>query len=143
MQVENPSKSFINPPRIERWTIDRLDRETKIARIEVVPMLSEETPIGLMNIVSETGLEINVDDLSRWDLAHVHFIHISIKKLTEKLGIQQDEAEVLSENMVFWVIFRQNLVEPDSIFHATPAARKIAKNLYHDVLKTREHHEKK
>lgn len=113
---------------IERWTVERLDRDAGMARIESVPMRSEYSG-ELFGVLLERGVEVGMDRLALWDAGKAQIRPLSIERLVGELGLRPGEEETLSENMVFWVL-RSAEGEPDRVVHATQAARQVSKVLY-------------
>ena len=118
---------------IERWTLERLDRDAGMARIESVPMRSDCLTAELLDALSEKGLEKGMDQLSLWDVVNARIRRMPIGRLSKKLGIRPDEREALSENMVFWVLSPAGARKTEQVFHATRAARETTKDLYRKV----------
>ena len=67
---------------IERWTIERLDRDAGMARIETAPMLGKHVTQKLIDRLLAKGLEAGVDKLSLWDASRVKNQYISINNLS-------------------------------------------------------------
>lgn len=132
------TKNSARPPgpsrwsSVERWTVERLDRDAGMARIESVPMRLDRITEELLEALSEKGVEVGMDQLSLWDVSRAQIRPMPIERLAGELGVRPDEMETLSENMVFWV-FRGNAKEPERVIHATRAARQISKDLYREV----------
>ena len=114
---------------IERWTVERLDRDAGMARIETVPMRSESITEELLTVLLEEGVKVGMDQLSLWDVGQAQIQPMSIDRLTLVLGLRDDEKEALSENMVFWIL-RGLQENPDRVIPATKAARQTAKDFY-------------
>jgi hypothetical protein len=118
---------------IERWTVERLDRDAGMARIESVPMKSGCLSAELLGSLFEKGLEKGMDQMSLWDVTRARVQRMPIGRLSKKLGIRPEEMKTLSENMVFWVLSPAGDKKTEKVFHATPAARETAKELYGKV----------
>lgn len=139
METKNSSR-LPEPSRwssIERWTVERLDRDLEMARIEVVPMRSEYVTTQLAEALIETGVEVGMDHLSRWSVESARIRRMSIKRLVTELGLRTDERVALSENMVFWILSSAP-EERRHVIHATRAAREIARDLYREVARREE-----
>ncbi len=122
---------------IERWAVERLDREAGLARIEWVPMRPEFISDELATMLIDTGVQVGMDQLSRWDLGRAEIRKMSIRRVVAELGLRRDEGDALSENMVFWVL-RGVEKEPHRVVHATRAAREVARDLYREVVRREE-----
>ena len=120
---------------VMRWTVERLDLDTGMARVESVPMRTEEVTRSLLASLIKTGPIEGMDDLTLWDIRKAKMKSMKLSSLTKKLGFRKKEEEKLSENMVFWVVSPEGARE-ELVFHATPAARKTASDLYHKVTRT-------
>jgi hypothetical protein len=112
---------------VERWTIDRLDRDAGVARLEKVQMIKRyiQEFISLINNADETTAE----KLEWWDSKKAIATFIPIAELMDILKLKDDET--LNENMVFWILkgdFGQKII------HATNQARNLAGELYRKVL---------
>ena len=121
---------------VERWAVERLDRDADMARIEAVPMRPDKVTPTLLGSLAKKGLLEDMDELSLWDARKAKLNGMKISTLVSKLGFREKEKERLSENMVFWVIRSGEKGKADQVFHATPAARKTSGDLYHKVTKT-------
>lgn len=115
---------------IERWAVERVDRDAGMARIESVPMHSSRITAERVKSLEAQGLEKELDHLDLWDVNSIRIRRMSLATLRRILGVRSDEKEVLSENMVFWLMHRGDAKKPEHVFHATIAARKSAKDLY-------------
>lgn len=111
---------------IERWTIDRLDRESNTARIERVP-LNPEFKSEFTKLINAKKLP-RFDNLSWWKTDKYKVKILSIRSLTRKLQLKDDEK--LSENMVFWLIGDLSGKTPSRVIHATHMARELTKEIY-------------
>jgi len=111
---------------IERWTIDRLDRETNTVRIEKVPLNPE------FESVFRKGIEVKKlpkqDNLSWWKTDKYKVQILSIKSLANQLQLKDDDK--LNENMVFWMVGRKKNVK---VIHATQMARELTKSIYNKL----------
>ncbi len=130
------TKSAVGAVAVERWTVERLDRDAEMVRIEVVPMRPDKVTQSLLGQLAGKGLLEGMDDLSLWDARKAKVKGMKLQALVKKLGFRKDEVEKLSENMVFWVIRSGEKGKADQVFHATPAARKTSSDLYHKVTRT-------
>ena len=130
------TKSAISAVSVERWAVERLDRDADMVRIEVVPMRPDKVTQSLLGQLAGKGLLEGMDDLSLWDARKARIKGMKTSTLVRKLGFRKDEREKLSENMVFWVIRSGEKGKADQVFHATPAARKTSADLYHKVTRT-------
>jgi hypothetical protein len=126
-----------SPVYIERWTVERLDRDVDLARIESVPMRSEFITAEFANALIKTGVEPGMDRLSHWDLDRARIRRMSRKRLAGELGLRPNEIEALSENMVFWIL-GDDPDKPPRVIHATRAARETAKDLYREATRREE-----
>jgi len=115
---------------VERWTVERLDKDAGMSRIEVVPMRAEHTTDELLDTLLDKGAVPGMDRLSLWDAGRIRNVPTPIAALAELLDLRRDELAALSENMVFWVVRFRGAVH---IIHATSAARRIIKTLYREV----------
>ena len=90
---------------LERWTVDRLDRDSGMARVEAVRMRANRLTDKLLKQLSSKGLEVELEDLSFWNTRSIKFRKMEIAALESRLGFKsEEEKKTLSENMVFWVI---------------------------------------
>ena len=135
MRVKKNNDLLENPQLvcIDRWTVDRLDKDAGMARIESAPMRSDRISKILLGKLLEKGLDTGMDQLSLWNNRQTRIRRMPLKSLARMLGVRRDERETLSENMVFWVLRYRDKKEPERIFHATQAARETAKDLYFKV----------
>jgi len=117
-------------PSVERWTVERLDRDAGAARVEVVPIKKEFLTGELLDTLRSKGLEPDMDRLSMWDTGRVRIRRMSVTSLARKLDLRPDEKAILSENMVFWLLRPRKDAKEIAAFHATQAARKTSKELY-------------
>lgn len=131
MQTENGNRPGESSrwSSIERWTVERLDREAGMARIEAVPMRSDSITEELLTALSEEGVKVGMDRLSLWDVGRAQIRPMRISSLMRVLGLRDSEKEALSENMVFWVL-RGLEKGSDRVVPATKAARQTAKDFY-------------
>lgn len=115
--------------RLERWTIEKVDEEAGVVRIERVKMyrkLYEEQFKDKLSKSAGSG----PDNLSLWDISTDLSITMPIEKLRKKLAMRKNEA--IWENMVFWVLIKGE----DSVmqvYPATQAARELVRDLYMKV----------
>ena len=123
---------------IERWTIERLDLDVGMARIESVPMRSDRVTPELLEILSKTGLKEEMDQLSLWNVKRARTKRMPISRLIRKLNARDSETKALSENMVFWIVRSENMKTHERVFHATQAARQLSKELYRKVARREE-----
>lgn len=115
---------------VERWTVERLDRDAGMVRIESVPIKSDRLSREVLEMLSDKRLEVGMDRLSLWDIGRARILRMSIESLADKLSLRSNEIETLSENMVFWVLHPPSDAETERVFHATRAARQAAKEIY-------------
>lgn len=120
---------------IERWTIDRLDRDSGMTRIVCVPIKKEYLNENKIKKLLEIGNEDSGDQLKLWDLRKSQIKKMKISKLEKKLNLRDKETKIVSENMVFWILPSLDPDKPVKVFHKTGAARQLAKNLYERVLR--------
>lgn len=120
---------------VERWTVERLDRDAGMVRIEAVPMRPDKVTQVLLDALADRGLLESMDDLTLWEARKAKMKPMRLATLVRKLALRKKEEEKLSENMVFWVI-RDEKAKKEQVFHATPSARKASKDLYHKVART-------
>ena len=118
---------------IERWAIERLDRDAGMGRLESAPMKPECLTSKLFTALDEKGLEVGMDTLSLWDITHTKTRRMSINRLAGLLGVRRSEIDTLSENMVFWMLYRGRTRKPERVLHATQAARQATKEIYRKV----------
>ena len=118
---------------IERWTVERLDWDAGMARIEIVPMQPGNLTNALINRLSQKGLETDIDRLSLWDLERARVKRMTLRNLAGRIGVRSSEIKTLDENMVFWALYPEGDNKAQHILHATRAARKVAKDLYKKV----------
>jgi hypothetical protein len=118
---------------IERWTVERLDHDAGMARIEAVPMRSKHVTPALLDHLAQEGLDGGMDDLSLWEVDSIRTLRMPIRRLSNTLGLRSEEEETLSENMVFWVIVPGRGKKPTRVFHATSLSRKVSNDLYNRV----------
>jgi hypothetical protein len=120
---------------VERWAVERLDRDADMVRIEAVPMRPDKITRTLLGSLAKRGPQESMDNLSLWDVRKAKLKGMKLQTLVRKLGLRKEEEEKLSENMVFWVI-RDEKAKNEQVYHATPVARKASKDLYHKVTRT-------
>lgn len=130
--MEKQKSASLRWSSIERWTIDRLDRDARMARIETVPMRSDRLTYELLEALEKKGVQVGMDHVDLWDIENAETVQMSIEELGGQLGVRSNEMETLSENMVFWNL-RGELEERNRVLHATQAARQLAKELYREV----------
>lgn len=119
---------------LSRWTIDRLDRDAGMARIEKVPLRRGRNDEKALEAFAAREAEPGLDRLDDWDLEGASMERLPIARLCDELGLRGDEREALSENMVFWVLLSPGLRgEPPAVYHATRPARSLSKTLYSKV----------
>ncbi len=118
---------------IERWTVERLDHDAGLARVETVPMKTEYVTQAFLDHLVQEGLAGEMEDLSLWEVNSLRMLRLPIRRLLGTLGMRPEEAETLSENMVFWMIVPGRGKTPVSIYHATGLARKVSNDLYDRV----------
>lgn len=116
--------------RIERWTLERFDRDTGMVRIEIVPMRPDALTEKLFKRLQTNGLETGMDKLSLWDIRRIRIQRMSMGRFTGMIGVRNEEKDALSENMVFWVILLDKHKKKMQVYHATRAARENTKELY-------------
>ncbi|MEJ2720575.1 MAG: hypothetical protein P8181_05470 [bacterium] len=134
MKAKKRTKGAPSPRQtLERWTVDRLDEDAGMARIEAVPIRPEKLTDELLDTLSEKGLEIGLDDLTLWDANRARIERVRVNQLETKLNLRSGEKKTLSENMVFWVVRPVGAEKKEHVYHATRAARKIAKDYYQKV----------
>ena len=128
---------FIAPSlvSVERWTVERLDQDAGMARIESVPIKAEHRTGDLLSRLERGGLEPDMDNLSLWAVDRARVRKMTVAVLRKKLGLQAGERETLNENMVFWVVRRTDGKGVERVYHATRAARQAAKQLYRLVVR--------
>lgn len=115
---------------IERWTVERLDWDAGMARIEIVPMQPRHLTDALMKKLSQKGLETGIDSLSLWDLERARVKRMTLRNLKRTIGVRSSEIKKLDENMVFWALYSEGDKKAQRILHATRAARQVSKDLY-------------
>jgi predicted metalloprotease len=120
-------------PGLSRWTIDRLDRDAGMARIEKVPMLRIKQNVKHLEKIALKGTEPELDELEYWDVQARTIERLPISRLYKKLGLREDERETLSENMVFWVLDPDIRKKEPVVYHSTRSARSLSKTLYRQV----------
>lgn len=123
---------------IERWTLERFDRDTGMVRIESVPMRSDCLTAGLLKTLSAKGIDKGMDQLHLWNGGRARIRRMQIRRLYKKLGLRPKEREALSKNMVFWILKPADATKSEQVFHATLAAREAAKALYGKVVQKKE-----
>ncbi len=112
---------------IERWTIDRLDRDAGVARLEKVPLAKEFSDEFVSMIAAKA--DITTERLEWWDSSQTTVEYISIAELKDFLTLETDVT--LNENMVFWIL---KIGSELTIIHATNQARSLAGELYRKVM---------
>ena len=122
-----PTKKWVS---IERWTVERLDWDAGMARIEIVPMQPRHLTDALMKKLSQKGLETGIDSLSLWDLERARVKRMTLRNLKKTIGVRSSEIKKLDENMVFWALYSEGDKKAQRILHATRAARQVSKDLY-------------
>jgi len=128
---------------LERWTIERLDRDAGMARIESVPIRPDRLNKELLHRLSERDPDVEMDQLSFWDIPRARIRRMSIDDVAAKIGVLPDEKDALSENMVFYILRRGRVKKPEQAYHATYVARQTTKQLYSKVTRREEaSHEK-
>lgn len=118
---------------IERWTIERIDRDSKWVRVESVPIKREKLNESLLKRLSKKGLEEGMDSFDMWDIGGKSTQGMATEKLDALLQVKDKEKEAVSENMVFWVVRPENENQDVKVFHASLAARKAASDIYKKV----------
>ena len=121
---------------IERWTIERIDRDTGMARLESVPMRDEYATRKLVSTISKNGLDSDADNIEFWNTKKAGIKQMKLNSLIKLLNLRQNEEKALKENMVFWAIRYSDKKKPEKMFHATTAARQLSKKLYQKVTHT-------
>ncbi|UCG61635.1 MAG: hypothetical protein JSV52_15210 [Candidatus Zixiibacteriota bacterium] len=124
------------PATIERWTIERIDPDAGMARVESVPMLADRVTKGLLESLHKSGVSEEADTPDLWDSGKIKMKNMTTKSLIRQLMLRKDEEELLSENMVFWIIRPGGKALTDRVYHATQAARFTSRNLYKKVTRT-------
>jgi hypothetical protein len=123
------------PPVLERWTIERLDRDAGMARVEKVPMVKSRMTMDMLDTLATSGVTPGMDNIRFWDVKRLRIQRMPAVKLASLFGARDDEKDTLSENMVFWVVRTPGRGAPEQIYHATRAARDSVKHLYRQVVK--------
>ena len=121
---------------IERWTVERLDWDAGMARIEIVPMQPRHLTDALMKKLSQKGIETGIDNLSLWDLERARVKRMTLRNLKRMIGVRSSEIKTLDENMVFWALYPEGDKKAQHILHATRAARQVSKDLYEKVTRS-------
>jgi len=114
---------------VQRWVVDRLDYESDFARVEIA-LLSEEFDSERF-LKSLTKKIPQSEKLSWWNLNEISTKTLSIGRLRKQLSLQKSAP--LSGNMVFWVVTKSKPRKIIRVYHATAAARELAKTLYKSV----------
>lgn len=121
--------------RLARLTIDRLDAESGLIKVEVLlarPDLVTDTLIAKI-------ADAKADDLSYWDRSSRQTVFTKVKKLSALLqpdGPAEDGEKLeLAENMVFMHIEpgASERFAAGKTYNATSVARQLAKTLYKDA----------
>ena len=98
-----------------------------------MPMKSEKLTGRFVERLLNEGLAAEMDKLSLWNIKRARIQRLNIRSLLRKIGFRADEKEMLSENMVFWAVLPSGKRTPESLFHATRAARLLSKKIYSKV----------
>lgn len=112
--------------RLERWTIEKVDEEAGVVRIERVKMHGKLYEEKFKNKLSKSAGS-GSDNLSLWDISTDLSVTMPLEKLRKKLAMRKNEA--IWENMVFWILIKGE----DSVmqvYPATQAARELVRDLY-------------
>jgi hypothetical protein len=128
-------KSIQSPSSLslERWTIERLDRDAGMARIETVPARSGPESEKLKETLIKQNSTLEMDPLSVWDARRLQSKSMLIARLRKILKVSSSKGESLAENMVFYILHRGKAVKPEHVYHVTQAARATAKQLHENV----------
>ncbi len=113
------------PAIIERITVERYDMEADTVRLEVVPLSKTYN----LEFFEKNILTVNVDNLVWWDTQNRDNEILSSKDARNKLSLKAEDP--LTENMVFWAVSQDGKYQ--KIYHATQAARNLAKDLYKTI----------
>jgi len=108
---------------VKRLTIERLDQEEGVVRVEQVPLSGKYSTAQFIKELAQKEKE----ELDWWDIDHEETITDEIEAFSEKLGLRKED-EKLEENMVFWKVELPG--KKTQIFHATQPARELSRNLY-------------
>lgn len=107
--------------KVWRYTVERLDIEDNIIRLEQVPLAKEiEVKYFLDRIAKEEK-----EELEWWDTKLTKSRVFSIDECRKFLRLESQE---LVENMVFWILLKGRKVK--QVIHATQATRKLSTELY-------------
>lgn len=110
---------------VERITVERFDVEADTVRLEIVPLAKKLT----LEFFEKNILPVNTDNLDWWDTQHRANEILSAQAAKTKLSLKPQEP--LTENMVFWALSQDG--KYTKIYHATQAARNLAKELYKSI----------
>jgi hypothetical protein len=108
--------------KCKRWTLDRIDADADVVRVEIVPARSEYDTKGFAEELAASAEEI----LGWWDVEKAKTGFGSVNWLRSNLLL--DKKQPLAEGMVFWVVKKGNRVT--KVIHATQAARELSKQMY-------------
>jgi hypothetical protein len=89
---------------IERWTVERLDPDAGMVRIESVPMRSEFLTQKFLAEVSKEDFEPGEDDLSFWDTGRAKIRRISINRFVKRSEPEQLKRK-LSQKIWFFGLY--------------------------------------
>jgi hypothetical protein len=108
--------------KCQRWTLDRIDIDADVVRVEIVPLRKEFDKKGFAK-----RLAASVEETLRWwDIEKAKTEFGPVEWLRASLLL--DRKQPLAEGMVFWVIKKGKKVT--KVIHATQAARELSKRMY-------------
>ena len=108
--------------KCQRWTLDRIDLDAEVVRVEIAPLRKEFDANGFAERLETSAEEI----LEWWDVEKAKTEFGSLKWIRSRLQLKGDRT--LAEGMVFWVVKRGNKIM--KVIHATQAARNLSKRMY-------------
>jgi hypothetical protein len=119
---------------LERWTVDRIDEEVGVVRIERVRMPQEV--LGKVIKDSEVASSLfEKDDLDLWKDGAETSEAMTRDVFLKRLSLELKDKEALAENMVFLVLM-DTKGKVLAVYHVTQAARELSRELYEAVIGT-------
>jgi hypothetical protein len=108
--------------RCQRWTLERIDADADVARIEIVRPRREYDTKEFAERLAASAEE----NLEWWDVEKAKTALGSLNWLRSSLRLEKQQP--IAEGMVFWVVKKGNRVT--KVIHATQAARELSKRMY-------------
>ena len=116
---------------LERWTVDRIDEEAGVVRLEKVRMPQRVLERVVKDKVA--GGLFEKDDLELWKEGDERSEAMTRDGFLKRLGLKLMDKETLAENMVFLVLMSVK-GKVLAVYHVTQAARELSRELYEAVV---------